>query len=206
MGGILRIGVLACAVWAIVSWVAQLRGARAFGRRTSWAAPVRPAWKGVAYAFGPGMSPTAKESVRDHLPEYFAGVAYHAGIFAALLVLGVSLTGAALGGALLAGAGILTALGAGAGMVLLIRRARSPLLRAISTPDDYVSNLLTTAVIALAFVRTLVPAAEPGLFAGGMLLFLYAPVGKIRHCLFFFVTRASSGAFFGRRGVFPPAA
>jgi hypothetical protein len=205
MSGILRIGVLACAVWVIVAWVAQLRSARAFGRRTVWAAPARPAWKGVAYAFGPGMSPAAKESVRDHLPAYFAGVAYHAGIFTALLVLGVSLTGVALASALLPGATILTALGACAGTVLLVRRANSPLLRAISSPDDYVSNLLTTAVIALAFVRTLAPAAEPAFLAGGMLLLLYAPLGKIRHCLFFFVTRASSGAFFGRRGVFPPA-
>ncbi|MFN8176794.1 MAG: hypothetical protein U0167_02650 [bacterium] len=206
MSGILRIGVLACAVWAVAAWAAQLRGAGAFGRRTSWAAPARPAWRGVAYAFGPGMSPWAKESVRDHLPAYFAGVAYHAGIFAALLLLGASVMGVGLGGAWRAGVGFLAALGAAAGTVLLVRRARSPLLRAISSPDDYVSNLLTTAVLALAFARTLVPAAEGALFAGGMLLLLWAPVGKIRHCLFFFVTRASSGAFFGRRGVFPPAA
>jgi hypothetical protein len=37
-----------------------------------------------------------------------------------------------------------------------------------------------------------------------VLLLVYAPLGKIRHCLFFFSTRSQLGAFFGRRGTYPP--
>jgi hypothetical protein len=37
-------------------------------------------------------------------------------------------------------------------------------------------------------------------------LFLYVPLGKIRHCFFFFAARCHMGAHFGRRGTFPPHA
>ena len=37
-----------------------------------------------------------------------------------------------------------------------------------------------------------------------VLLLAYAPLGKIRHCLFFFTTRSAFGTFFGRRGTYPP--
>jgi len=34
-------------------------------------------------------------------------------------------------------------------------------------------------------------------------MFLYIPVGKIRHCFFFFYSRILFGLFYGRRGVLP---
>jgi hypothetical protein len=49
----------------------------------------------------------------------------------------------------------------------------------------------------------LLPASFMSLTATA--LFLYLPFGKIRHCVFFFSTRYHFGAFFGRRGVLPPA-
>ena len=36
-----------------------------------------------------------------------------------------------------------------------------------------------------------------------MLLLAYAPLGKIRHCLFFFIARGHLGRHYGRRGTFP---
>jgi hypothetical protein len=33
--------------------------------------------------------------------------------------------------------------------------------------------------------------------------FVYVPLGKIRHCLYFFFSRIFFGKFFGRRGVLP---
>jgi hypothetical protein len=42
--------------------------------------------------------------------------------------------------------------------------------------------------------------------AAAIVLLLYVPLGKIRHCLFFFATRYHTGIYFGRRGTLPPAA
>ena len=41
------------------------------------------------------------------------------------------------------------------------------------------------------------------LLIAAMVLLCYAPLGKIRHCLFFFLSRYHLGRHFGRRGTFP---
>ena len=97
----------------------------------------------------------------------------------------------------------LTAAGAAGGVALLVRRARSPLLRTISVPDDYMANALTTAFIALAALHLLVARLESAFLVVAMLLLAYAPLGKIRHCLFFFISRGHLGRHYGRRGTFP---
>ncbi len=91
--------------------------------------------------------------------------------------------------------------GAVAGAGLLVKRPATFALRAISTPDDYVANVLVTAFViaAAATVRT-GKFAVPFL-AIAVLLLLYVPLGKIRHCALFFVSRITFGRFFGRRGV-----
>ena len=80
----------------------------------------------------------------------------------------------------------------------------TPHLRGLSVPDDYVANALTTAFVALAGASRVSPALTPAWLLSACLLFVYLPVGKIRHCVFFFSSRAHLGAFFGFRGVFPP--
>ena len=156
------------------------------------------------YAFGAGMSPWAKESVREHLPSYFLGVFYHLGIFAALALLLLQLANIAPADPILALARIATAAGALAGTGLLGKRLLTPELRGLSCPDDYLSNLLATAFSALAFSAALAPALVPVFWAEAALLFFYIPLGKIKHCCFFFSTRFALGAHLGRRGVFPP--
>jgi hypothetical protein len=145
------------------------------------------------------MSPTAKESVREHLPSYLAGLAYHAGIFTALGLLAITLAEVSLPGPLRLLVQALLGLGTLGGLSLLLKRALKPELRGLSTPDDVLSNLLATAFVALA----LFGPSTPWLLSA-MLLLLYVPLGKLRHSLFFFVARRQLGAFFGRRGVFPP--
>lgn len=145
------------------------------------------------------MSPTAKESVREHLPSYAAGLAYHAGIFTALGLLAFTLGGLSLPGPLRMLVKVLLGLGTLSGLGLLLKRALKPELRGLSTPDDVLSNLLATAFVALA----LFGSSTPWLLSAMLLLF-YVPLGKLRHSLFFFVARRQLGAFFGRRGVFPP--
>jgi hypothetical protein len=204
--GALRIAVLGAAAWAVVALAVQYLRARAYGPRRWFAPAAAPAWRGVAYAFGPGMSPAAKESARENLPVYFTGVAYHLGVFASLAALAAALAGATPAGALLAALRGLSLLGAAAGVILLARRMREPHLRALSTPDDFLANGLTTWFTALTFAATLTPAGEAARLAAAVALLLYVPLGKIRHCVFFFSTRRHSAAHFGRRGVLPPAA
>lgn len=202
----LRLGVLVAAAWALLALGAQYLRSRAYGRREWFAPAAGSAARGVAYAFGPGLSPAAKESARENLPVYFTGVTYHLGVFASLAALALALAGVTPAGVALAGLRVLSLLGALAGAVLLVRRVRERHLRALSLPDDFVANGLTTLFVALTCVRTLAPAAAAAQMIAAMLLLLYLPLGKIRHCVFFFSTRWHSGVHFGRRGVLPPAA
>jgi len=199
MSPLLVIGVLASAAWAAAGLALLRVEARAFGRRTLHAAPAGDPAAGVRYAFTGAMSPTAKESVREHLPSYLAGLAYHAGIFTALGFLVITLAEFSLPGLLRMLIQGLLGLGALGGVALLLKRLLKPELRGLSTPDDVLSNLLATAFVALALLG-------PGTawLLSAMLLLVYVPLGKLRHSLFFFVARRHLGAFFGRRGVFPP--
>jgi len=204
----LRLGVAICAVGAAVALLLQVVRTRSFGTRPPVAEAQGSALRGILYAFGPGMAPSAKESTRTHPFVYALGVGYHLGIFTAFGVLIWSMRDAAAGGALPPApvrqvALVLTALGTIGGLGLLVRRARGPLLRAISIPDDYLANLLTTAFIALAGLRLLAGSLERALLVGAMMLLLYIPLGKIRHCLFFFPARWNLGRHYGRRGTFP---
>ena len=187
MHPLLVIGVLASAAWAAAGLALLHAEARAYGQRALHAAPAGDPAAGVRYAFTGAMSPTAKESVREHLPSYLAGLAYHAGIFTALGLLAITLAEVSLPGPLR----LL--------VQALLKRALKPELRGLSTPDDVLSNLLATAFVALAIFGP----STPWLLSA-MLLLLYVPLGKLRHSLFFFVARRHLGAFFGRRGVFPP--
>lgn len=200
----LRIGVVVCGLGAAVALAVQAARARAYGRRHLYAPAAGSAARGVLYAFGPGMSPQAKESTRTHPWAYALGVAYHLGVFAAfgylsLLLLGVDVAPAAAGGF-----GVPMLAGALGGAGLLARRSASASLRGLSVPDDAIANLLTTGFVALAWLRLRQPAAEPALLIAAMLLLCYVPLGKIRHCVFFFLSRRHLGRHFGRRGTFPP--
>ena len=204
---VLRLGVAACALGAGIVLVLQLLHTRSFGTRPAFAPAAGNARRGLVYAFGPGMAPAAKESTRTHPFVYLIGLSYHLGIFTALAVLlwTLAVGGDAARPALPRSIALaLVSIGAAAGLLLMLRRLRAAHLRAISVPDDYVANLLTTAAIALAGACLLWPRAEAAFLVSAMLLLAYAPLGKIRHCLFFFASRAHLGRHYGRRGTFPP--
>jgi hypothetical protein len=158
---------------------------------------------GVAYAFGRGMSPRAKESAWRHPWVTATGAVFHVGIAGACAWLALSLTGAAPESGWRTVWAVVLAPGAVAGGLLLLRRARSAVLRAISVPDDFVSNVLTTAFVALAALDAVAPPAGIAVPIAAILLLAYAPFGKIRHCVFFFLARGRFGALFGHRGVLP---
>lgn len=156
--------------------------------------------RGVRYAFGRGLDPRAKDGVRAHPWVFVAGMLLHLGVAAALASVAMAVRAIAPPVWLRWPLVLLNAAGAAAGMFLLVRRIREPVLRVISGPDDYVSNLLVVSLLAAAFASLLDPRMSTPLAVVFVALVAYAPLGKIRHCVLFFVTRARFGAFIGARG------
>jgi hypothetical protein len=204
MGAGLRLAALSASLFAFAGL--SILVARTFARgRASYFAPASgSAARGIGYAFGAGMLPWAKESVTKHLGTYVAGVLYHLGIFAALVTFVLAVIGIGLEPAVRIPAAVILAAGLAAGLALAGRRATSATLRALSVPDDYLANLLTDCFMASALMAAAAPATTPLFLVVAIPFFLYLPLGKVRHCVFFFVSRAFFGAFYGRRGVFPP--
>ena len=203
---LLRLGVVGAGLWCLLALGWEFRRAKAFGERKLFSRTAGDPGAGIRYAFIQGMAPQAKESVMLHLPSYLAGMMYHAGMFSAFALLAESLfhwQPPFLAAWLLGG---ISLVGAVAGLSLFLKRTIQPHLRGISNADDFLSNFLGTAFAALASCAVWSPGLEQAWMLEGTALMVYVPLGKIRHCLFFFPTRYHFGAFFGRRGVFPPTA
>lgn len=200
--GALNVGVILAATWCAGALAGLYFKAKAFGGRKLYSKPAGDALAGVRYAFLQGMAPRAKESVRLNPLSYLAGMVYHAGLFAALALLAARITG--LGSSRFLGIAALA--GALGGVSLLGKRAIKAHLRGLSCLDDFISNLLATAFAALAGLAALATGFTTAWLCSAVALLVYAPIGKIRHCVFFFPTRYHFGAFFGRRGVLPPSA
>jgi len=167
--------------------------ARAKGR-------IRPA---VAYSFTKGMSPKKKETAFMHLPTYTAGILFHLGTFLGfawliLIFLSVSLFPWIhyVSAAFLAVSGL-------TGLGILIKRMFNKNMKALSNPDDYISNLLVSGFQLMVAVTLLNALAAPVLFIYSAILFLYIPLGKLRHMVYFFTSRYHLGIFYGRRGTWP---
>ena len=159
--------------------------------------------QGIAYAFTTGMLPWAKESTRIHRIAYLRGIGFHIGIFAAIGALLVSPFWSLLPQplALLLVAVLLAGslLGAAGGVMRIAEKN----LRGLSLPDDHFAVWVTTLFMAVTALGVLNPAMRPTMYFIAAITFIYLPVGKIRHCLYFFFSRSFFGKFFGRRAVYP---
>ena len=197
----LEAATLVSLAWAVIGLGAAV--ATAWGRGTARVAGVssEPAWPGIAYAFGRGMSPRAKESASNHPWIYAGGILYHAGIATAAFALALTLARIRVPLPVAAALAILLFAAVAAGAGLFARRMNSVLLRAISAPDDYASNLLVDGWLAAAAFAVILPETTPAFLIATIVLGVYAPLGKIRHCVFFLVARAEFGARLGRRGI-----
>lgn len=196
-------GVLVAFLFALVFFIYLLFQTVSFKSRIYYALSRGDEKKGALYALGPGLLPWAKESASRHLGVYLIGIAYHTGIGAGFVFLAASLFDlniSPLGRLLLA---IFTAVGFISGLGLFFRRLSQKSLRFISCPDDYLANLLVDLFLGLAFSCLLGWISTVWFFLGAIVLFFYLPLGKIRHCIFFFISRVFFGRFFGRRGVLP---
>ncbi len=158
--------------------------------------------KGITYSLGKGMLPWEKESASKNIPVYFLGIFYHSAIFLSFIYLFLSIFNFDIPQTLKTVLNIIFIVGFLSGTVLLLRRIFTDYLRKISIPDDFVANILVDLFLLLAILSIFNPLFIPHLYIYSIILFLYIPSGKIRHCFFFFYSRIISGIFFGRRGVF----
>jgi len=201
----MRLAVVLCALWAVVALTAQVLLARAGGRREHGRRAGSPA-RGLLYNFTTAMTPAHKESVRRHPLKFAIGVVLHAGVALSLACVGLLVVWPEGGYRALALARPLVGLALLAGIFLLVHRAVSADLRAMSAPDDYLAIVASCGLLALASVVRISPTNEAPFLIYACGLLVYLPLGKLRHVVFFFVARADLGRRLGYRGVYPPAA
>jgi len=158
--------------------------------------------KGKIYSLTIGLLPWEKESTRKHWPVYLTGIIYHLTIAVAFLrLLALFLDWPLLSGQITF---LFLLMGTACGLGLFFRRLLRTELRQLSLLDDYLANLLVDLFLLTGAVSILLPGATIYYFLTGLILILYLPLGKIRHCLFFIPSRLIFGHYYGLRGVLPP--
>lgn len=163
--------------------------------------PKDSALRGVAYAFTLGMMPWSKESTRRHWVAYLRGIAFHVGIFAGLAALLASPWFDAVPHPLRVVFALVTGAGALFGVAGGIMRIAESNLRAISTPDDHAAVWLVSFFLVAMTLALLSTAYVPLMYVVGAAMLVYAPLGKIRHCIYFYFGRLFFGYHIGRRGI-----
>lgn len=212
----------------IIHWVSLAVMAMVYTMRIRWlnkftlgkdrSAPGNPAVtnakKGGRYSLGNVFMPWAMESTRNHVPFYITFVVFHLGVVAGITLAFVSTiyrpmyeipAVAWISGGLI-GAAFLVAL------YRIVRRLGRPVMRLISSPDDYFSLFLLTVWFAVG-AMTQAHLAGVERFQSEMYLIvyllltsfflLYVPFSKISHYLYYPFTRYWIGKALGHRGSMP---
>lgn len=203
MESIFRILVIAALFISAAAMAAVIIKNFSFGKRPLFAASKADPRKGVSYALGQGMMPWEKESAKKHIPTYMVGFLYHFGIFAAFFHLILRILSIQIGNLVQIPLTILILVGFISGFGLLLKRSSFNYMRKISYPDDFIANILVDIFLIFSIADLYFTDFRLLFYLSAIILFLYIPVGKIRHCFFFFYSRILFGRFFGRRGVYP---
>jgi len=172
------------------------------GKPVDYSEPIGNVSSAVVYSFTGGMSPQKKESAFLHLPTYTAGIFFHLGTFLSLALFFCFLSKLHFGGTIIIFLSALLAVSAFSGVGIFVKRIFKKELRSLSNADDYISNLLVTGFQMATIIFLNFPA--PVYFLIASALFLYLPLGKLKHTIYFFAARYHLGFFYGRRGVWPP--
>lgn len=157
--------------------------------------------RGVLFAFTLGMAPWEKESTRMHWIAYLRGIFFHIGVFTAFGVLALSAWIEVLPAWLIWTLGAVTGVGALFGFAGIAMRLAGVNERVLSLPDDYFAVFLSSLFALLACASLFYVPILPYFYLLTAVLAVYIPIGKIRHCIYFFYSKFFFGAGFGHRGV-----
>ena len=158
---------------------------------------------GIRYSVTAAMSPFKKETAYRHLPTYTGGIIYHVGTFLSFFLLALYFFSIRIPTVIATTVALILVVSALCGIAIFLKRIANPKLKSLSNIDDYFSNLLVTGFQIISALTLLYEKFLPFLFLYGSLLFLYIPLGKLKHTVYFFASRIHLGIFFGRRGVWP---
>ena len=166
---------------------------------------------GMRYSLASIAMPWEMESYRNRPIKYVEFAVFHIGIAVAITstLIIPYWPEFMLIKPILIGSQIAVALALVAGLLRLIARVSSPVMRLISNPDDYFSILLLNTYLASAFFALPNSAAVQWdwtivTFFGLTTFFLiYVPFSKICHYLLWPFNRYYVGKHFGKRGVYP---
>jgi hypothetical protein len=156
---------------------------------------------GVFWSFTIGMLPWKKESARIHWVAYIRGAIFHICIFLGAVLLLISPWLADIPQWLHSIIALIMAIGAVMGLTGFWIRWRDPVMRLLSTPDDYAALGLTTLFLAASAAAAQAAELVPVFWIISGVILAYIPFGKLRHFIYFFYSRAFLGLVFGRRGV-----
>lgn len=202
---------IAALSFMVIVYILRLRWLFRFriSAERTWAAGSERA--GIVYALLGAARPGAMASSRKRSWFFVQFVVFHVGVAVAIGATFVIPYAPRLFRNLVAVRLFQIVIGAAAavGILRLIRRIRTASLRAVSTPDDYVSIVLMILFFGagvLAVPNTPEKSEWPlALFFALTAVFLvYVPFSKICHYLYYPFTRYFLGKTLGHRGVFPP--
>jgi hypothetical protein len=157
--------------------------------------------RGILWAFTLGMAPWAKDSARIHWVAYLRGIIFHVGIFVGAAYLVATPWLAMIPEPLRLSLAALFAVGAVLALAGVGIRLADPTMRLLSTPDDYFALALTTLFLASGAMSAYSIVYLPAFWTVSGITLAYAPLGKLRHFIYFFYVRVFLGMVFGRRGV-----
>jgi hypothetical protein len=203
---------IACLAFMAVVYMVRLAWILRFKTRRDRTFAAGDERAGAVYSLMNVAMPGAMESTRKHPLFYAQFVIFHLGVTAgivgtiiipyapglferpALVLLFRALVGAALV----------------VGLVRLARRLTNPVLRTVSSPEDYFAIILLIvwfAAAVLAMPNRPEKGEAPLLAYFGLTAFflVYVPFSKICHYLYYPFTRYYLGRSLGHRGAVPPA-
>ena len=157
----------------------------------------------IPYSFLGAMNPLKKESAYLHFPTYTAGMLYHTGTFISVALYFLFLFDIRFSYILQLILICILIASSVSGLGIFLKRITVKKLRNLSNPDDYISNILVTAFQVFTFITLYIESFAPYYYICTGLLFLYLPLGKLKHSIYFFAARYHLGFYYGWRGVWP---
>jgi nitrate reductase gamma subunit len=206
----IALGVMAVVYTMRIRWLLSFRATR---DRQAPSDPARTnARRGARYSLANVMMPWAMESTRRGFAFYLTFALFHLGVVAGISLAFLSTISRPFLQIPAVATATLVLLGAAfaIGLYRIARRLLRPVMRLISTPDDYFSVSLLTVwflVGTFAELHILGRVEGEGVMVAYLLLtsffLLYVPFSKISHYLYYPFIRIWLGRTLGHRGVFP---